>query len=568
MAEYAGYSPRNRAERVVAAGRLFLAAFLAVAVFVDPTDPPPYAPVVRQLAIAYVIYAAVIAAVVSKWRAMAPWLSMATHAVDLLLFSAFMQLTLSSESPFFVYFVFATLAGAIRWHGRGAWLTGAVVLGVYVMISVGEYALVGPGRFEANRFIARCTQLTVVTGLVAYLASYQRRLQSEIANLAAWPRHVAAVERDALLEVLTHAGDVLRSPRVVVVWEEGDEPALRVGYRREGEIKVGLEPPGTFGTVVAAPLHQSSFLCMDLDVAAPQVLRRTAGGFSIWRGGAPLDAGFSERFRPTRVLAIRLSSGTISGWLFAFDLRGLSADDLLLGEIVGRLVAGTLELRALVEQLREAAASEERLRLARELHDGVLQSLTAAALQAGRTRRILASDPVEAERRLARLEEVISSEQQALRVAITDLKPGRGAEADLVDAGERIREAAMRIARLWEVKVHVDVESGLLPVSHRLTHEIVRMAQEALVNAIRHGRARAVTLALHAEAGELRLRIEYEGQGFSGFGGRHDLASLNAMKAGPRTLKERISAVQGSLVIHSSEDGARLELAIPVTAAR
>jgi signal transduction histidine kinase len=60
--------------------------------------------------------------------------------------------------------------------------------------------------------------------------------------------------------------------------------------------------------------------------------------------------------------------------------------------------------------------------------------------------------------------------------------------------------------------------------------------------------------------------VSYNGRGFAGFSGRHDLASLNRMKVGPRTLKERVSAVRGSLVIESSDTGARVEIRVPLMA--
>ena len=66
---------------------------------------------------------------------------------------------------------------------------------------------------------------------------------------------------------------------------------------------------------------------------------------------------------------------------------------------------------------------------------------------------------------------------------------------------------------------------------------------------------------------ELLLSVWYQGRGFAGFEGRHDLASLNRMKVGPRTLKERVSASGGSLVIESSEGGARVEVRLPLQGA-
>ena len=67
---------------------------------------------------------------------------------------------------------------------------------------------------------------------------------------------------------------------------------------------------------------------------------------------------------------------------------------------------------------------------------------------------------------------------------------------------------------------------------------------------------------------DLTLAVSYQGRGFVGFLGRHDLASLNQMKVGPRTLKERVTALGGSLVIDSNDEGARVEIRVPVTPIR
>jgi signal transduction histidine kinase len=264
------------------------------------------------------------------------------------------------------------------------------------------------------------------------------------------------------------------------------------------------------------------------------------------------------------VVALRLSTERIEGWLFALDRPRASADELLLGDIVGRLVAGGLELQTVLEQLRESAAGDERIRIARELHDGVLQSLTAASLQAQRARQCVRTSPAEAERRLGMVEETILSEQQALRLAIEDLKPGAIRETTSVDLIPRLREAATRVARQWDIRTHLNFQKDLPQVPQRMAHEVTRMVQEALVNAVRHGLAKEVTISCIQMGTELALAVSYQGRGFAGFEGRQDLASLDRMKAGPRTLKERVSAAGGSLVIDSGQGGARVEVRLPL----
>jgi signal transduction histidine kinase len=561
MADPEGYSPRNRAERVISAGRLFLAILLTLAVLVDNPEPARYAVVVRIIAFSYLAYAFGVGVLTWTRRMTTRGVPVTTHVIDLVIFSVFIYLTDGARSPFFPFFVFAIICGAVRWYGRGALYTGIAALLSYVFSTLHGTLSPAPS-FDTAEFIARTTQLALVAGLLGYLGSYQHRLHREIASLAAWPRRLPTEGSEALQEVLTYAGTVLNVPRLALIWEEGDEPSLRVATRDGTEFETGHERPDAFGSIVAEALERSSFIATRVGTSRTRVLQRVPGGFRFWNG-EPLDSAFRERYKVKSVIALRLSTDSIQGWLFAMDRSRVTADDLLLGDIVGRLVTGALELQTLVQQLRESAAGEERLHLARELHDGVLQSLTAASLQAQRARQSVATSPTEAERRLAMVEETILSEQQALRLAIEDLKPGAMKETAAVDVIPRVRETANRVGRQWDVRVHLNLQRTPTPTAQKIAHELTRMLQEALVNAIRHGGAKEITVTCLTMGTDLALAVSYQGRGFAGFQGRHDLASLNRMRVGPRTLKERVLAVDGSLVIESNEGGARVEIRIP-----
>ena len=563
MADPEGYSPRNRAERVISAGRLFLAVFLTVAVVISTTEPRRYSDVVRIIAISYLAYSIGIAFLTWTRRMTTRPVAVVTHVIDLALFTVFMYLTDGAQSPFFPYFVFAVICGAIRWYGRGALLTGATALAAYVSATLTGTVSDGAGPFHTAEFIARASQLALVAGLLGYLGMYQHRLHREISGLAAWPRRLPTQGSEGLQEVLSHAATVLMAPRLVLVWEEGDEPSLRIATRAGEEFTTALERPDVFGTLVAEALEFSSFIATGIGTGRRRVLQRVPGGFQFWNGD-PLDPKFRERYHVKNVLALRLSTDSVQGWLFALDRPRTTADDLLLGDIVGRLVAGALELKTLVEQLRESAAGEERVHLARELHDGILQSLTAASLQAQRARQSVATSPIEAERRLAMVEETILAEQQALRLAIEDLQPGAMKETAAVDVMPRLRDTATRVARQWDVRVNLNLQRGPTQAPQKIAHELTRMLQEALVNAIRHGGAREMTVTALMMGSDLALAVSYQGRGFTGFQGRHDLASLNRMKVGPRTLKERVAGVGGGLVIESGDGGARVEIRIPL----
>jgi signal transduction histidine kinase len=508
------------------------------------------------MTIGYLAYATGLAILTWTRQVTTRGVPIVTHVIDLLIFAGFLVFTDGADSPFYPYLIFATICGAIRWHAKGALITGAASLVLYMVTTLGSGLVLATSDVHIGSFMSRCTQIALVSVLVGYLGSYQFRLQREIVSLAGWPRRLSTQEPQALEEALRYAGTVLEAPRVVLVWEEGEEPGLRVAVRTQAGFDLSRQRPDAFGVLVAETLQRSSFVCTSAAARKPQVLQRVPGGFRFWNG-QPLDVKFRERFDVTTVAAIRLSTESIEGWLFALDRPKASADDLLLGDIVGRLVAGGLELQTLLEQLRESAAGDER----------VLQSLTAASLQAQRARQSIRNSPAEAERRLGNVVDTILSEQQALRLAIEDLKPGAIRDTTPVDVIPRLRDAATRVARQWDIRVHLNLQRDIPPIRQKTAHEMTRMLQEALVNAVRHGGASEATITCIQIATDLLLSVSYQGRGFTGFEGRHDLASLNRMKVGPRTLKERVAGAGGSLIIESNENGARVEVRLPLDGA-
>src|SRR5215203_4607258 len=177
MADNQGYSPRNRAERVISAWRLFLAALLTLAILLGSDQTRRHAPIVEVLAYGYLAYSLGITILTWTRRITTRGVPVVTQIIDLGLFCAFMFLTQGADSPFFPYFVFAIICGAIRWHGMGALLSGAAALVAYILGTISGRMLDPLAPFNTPEFVARCTQLALVGGLLGYLGSYQYRLQ-------------------------------------------------------------------------------------------------------------------------------------------------------------------------------------------------------------------------------------------------------------------------------------------------------------------------------------------------------------------------------------------------------
>lgn len=556
------YSPQSRAERLIAAARVVLAVFSFLAIWLDPPEPTRYTETTFALLAVYLVYALGVAVLV--WGRTTPLgrPAFAMHAFDLAVFSLFMVFTQGPMSPLFAFFVFALVCGTLRWQWQGTLWTAVVVLAVFV--GMGLYAAEANGDpFELNRFIVRSAYLAVVAALLAYLGLYEQRRRGEITRLAGWPPVVPREVRRLAREMLEHAAGVLGAPRVLLAWEEPEEPGLRLASWSGGELGWSRESPEAFRPLVAEPLAGTDFLCRDARATVPVVLHTTLEGFRRWHG-APLHPDLAARFDVGAVLALSLRGEGFEGRLFALDKAGMTSDDLVLGGVVARQVAARMAHFYVLQQLQQASATEERIRLARDLHDGVLQSLTGATLQLDTAGYLVEKDPAEARQRLLEVQRLLAAEQCDLRSLVQQLKPAPLTPFE-VAAGliARLKELVRRMERQWGLHVTLDIRPIEGGISETLSHEIYRMVHEALVNTARH--AGASTGRVEIEAGDDRVRITVadDGRGFP-FHGRYDHAALATLKLGPVSLRERIASLGGSLAIESSEAGARLEIRLPL----
>ena len=558
------YAPTSRSERLIAAVRVVLAASSLFAVWLDPSEPARHAEVAYALLAAYLAYALGIALLawlldtpLERWR-------LTTHLFDLAFFSLFVYFTSGPGSPFTAYFVFSLVCATLRWGPRGTLWTAAFAVGTFLAIAIYFGEVLHDADFQLHRSIIRGVYLVVLAVLLGYLGAHEAQTRREMSALAAWPQGVAQGARELVGEVLRQARLVLDAPRVAMAWMEREEPWLHLAIWDGEALTAAREPPETFEPPVAPELAAAGFFCHDLGAARPAVRQATPQGLGRFRG-APLHPALARRLGARGVLAVRLAGEMVEGRLFACDKPAMTADDLVLGEIVAAVVTARLDHFHLMARLREVAATEERIRLARDLHDGVLQSFTGIALRLAAARRRFEEAPGAALQALEEVQRLIALEQRDLRFFIEELKPsppGPGGEPQGLAA--RLGELAQRVEREWDRRVELEAQAldGRLPEA--LGREVYHLVREALVNAIRHGDASEMRVRVEdAGAGRLSISVEDNGGGFP-FAGRHSGEELAAMGAGPRTLRERVAALGGSLAVESGPQGARVLVELPV----
>ena len=220
---------------------------------------------------------------------------------------------------------------------------------------------------------------------------------------------------------------------------------------------------------------------------------------------------------------------------------------------------------------RELAASEERNRLARELHDSVTQLLFSMTLIAQSLGAAWRRDAAEGERRVERLLELSQTALAEMRSLLSELRlPGGAEAAPVARAADAIRRhglvgALRRHARaLTADGLRVAFSArGYAGVPSEQEYELFRIAQEALHNVAKHASAETVELSLSSGPHGTVLRVRDDGTGFDG--GVPDARSGRTWPGlGLRSMRERAESLGAHFTVQSSPGGGTtIEVSVP-----
>jgi len=253
-----------------------------------------------------------------------------------------------------------------------------------------------------------------------------------------------------------------------------------------------------------------------------------------------------------------------TGRLFLIDprIRRDRADALELGRRVVRHVAPAVQNVFLIHRLRSTAGAVERARIARELHDGVIQTVTGIELQVAAMSRSLAKSAPGVVKELRRLDSILRQEVVSLRDVMHQMRPLDLGPDQLVPA---LDEFVQRFQRETGITARFVSQLDRVALPPHACREVARILNEALVNVRRHSGARNVFVGLETENRACHLSIKDDGCGFP-FAGRLTQADLEAARKGPLVIKERVRLLGGELTIESTPGhGARLEIAVPLS---
>ena len=549
----------SQAERTIATARVALAISSLFAVWLDPAEPARYTQATYVVHSMYVAYSVLMVAYV--WRDVRrSRVTLGTHIADIAIFSVFQYLTLGPSSPFFVYFIFSLFCGALRWGWRGTLRTAGAVIVSYLSMGAWMSQTLGSSEFELNRFIIRTVYLAVTAFLLVHLGRHEERLRDDIERLARWPALIGG-DTDRLMEdQLRHAARIVQAQRTVMLWDVSDEPDLHLATLSPQGFVIRTHAPGEFDPIVSPEIDAATFLSATRlsDPESRSVLVSRDEHHCTEVQTAPVH----ERLRPIvdglGVVSAAFRTERVVGRVFFSDLATPAPDLLPLTQVVARELGASFDQLYVNEQLRAVAASEERIRVARDLHDGVLQALTGVRLELRAAASGVEGVSAPARDRMLAIERAVAIEQRELRMFIDDLKPGR-IERSAETLRERLEALRDRVSLEWKAVVTIRAADDLPSLSAEMEQKTLLMIHEAVVNALKHAGPSRVNVTLDASSDILRLTVADDGHGFP-FEGRYTHAALTHMNSVPKSLLDRVTALGGELSIESSARGSRVEM--------
>jgi signal transduction histidine kinase len=256
--------------------------------------------------------------------------------------------------------------------------------------------------------------------------------------------------------------------------------------------------------------------------------------------------GLAQRFDRLSSTTDRWSEGDFSKYI-----EDATGDEI--SHFAQRLNNMARQLQGLLRRRQDMAVSEERNRLARDLHDSAKQQALAASFELGTALTLYERDPQEAKKHLAEADMLVDSVRRELTDLVEELRP------QSMD-GEDFSEVLKGYGREWShrsgIRLNVHVEGNdenLQPVTRET---LFRIAQEALANVARHSSASQAEVSIDYGKDTVTLVIKDDGRGFD--------TSAPHSGLGLHSMQERAESLGGSFSVASEPGrGTRIVVALP-----
>ena len=274
----------------------------------------------------------------------------------------------------------------------------------------------------------------------------------------------------------------------------------------------------------------------------------------------PASYGFPPNHPPMRSLLgvpIRLKNRTI-GNLYLTDklsAEDFSEDDQRLVELFALHAGIAMENARLHEAVQHLAVVDERERIGKDLHDGIIQTLYAISLSLEDVPDLMDGSRADASARVDRAIDTLNGAIADLRQFVVGLRPE---QVDTTDLTALLAGLSDQVRQSHAIEVELDLSRERIGLTAHARGELLQIAREALSNSTRHAHASTARVSLRHEGDDLRLEISDDGAGFdpamAAPGGHHGLANM----------RDRAAALGGTLHVTSSGTGTTIIVRLPI----
>lgn len=531
---------------IVAAIRFVLAISGLAITYIDPPQQRDLLNHIYTVLWLYCIYGAAVYLLAVRdnelLETVLPW----AHWIDVGWYSVLVALSHGTSSIFFFGFFFALIVASFRW-GFVAGLRVALISALLFTIT-GVWSFYTEPDFELNRFMLRPTYLLVLGYMIAYWGELELTFKRRIALLkevSTFSNPRFGIDRTIgwLMERLRGffgADDCL----IVTMATESPEHRLYRTDSHDPELAARAQtiPADLAEQLLVLPREQALVYNGRPHFwqrLTPNTMNRETAQFLaenqdlIERLAARLDAkafvSVPVRYRNdiyARLFVMKRQRGSF---------RYSDADFLLQ---VAEQVTPVIDNIRLVDRLASDAAEDERKKIARDLHDSVIQPYIGLQMGIAAVRQKAVSGQANIVQELDKLIELTGDGIADLRGYVHGLRGSGGRESNLVPSVKRF---AAKFANATGINVNIEAKPDM-HFNDRLAAEVFQMVAEGLSNIRRHTRATNANIVLRRHRDHLILRIENDTE-----------AGVAAVSFKPRSLTERATALGGRARVEQND---------------
>jgi len=534
--------------RMIGLMRLVLASSALLIIYVDPAEPDHLVQATYAALFLYVLYSLILYVDALSRTAESASPRRWAHWADLGWYTVIISLSSGTNSIFFFFYLFSILVASFTWGFRSGLAVSIVSTLLFGIVGY----LTAPADFELNRFLLRPIYLLVLGYMIAYWGGFEVELRRRLKFLRDITR--LSNPRFGVERTITWGMEqflIFYEAETCLLITSGGQKTLydlrRV--RRETEPASSsietIDQSAAMGFLKYGPgealLHRANAqTCTRYDLeSAESTEGRLSPALEVLLGNKSF-------------LAVPISSHGVSiGRFYIVGGKGrfTQADAEFVLQAIDQVMP-VLDNVRLVDHLATDAAERERERIARDIHDSIIQPYIGLQLGLAAISRKIELGHKDVFREIAELSELTAKGIADLRQYVGEIKTGeRSSEAQLLAA---LRRFCSRFSEATAIEVEVLASEGL-SINDRLAGEVFQMITEGLSNVRRHTNARFVKTELSQSDDNLVIKIENENR------------DGQQQPFTPRSMTERALSLGGQVFVDSEgSDSTVVVIEIPL----